>query len=137
MGFFYSVFNNKCSYCNIGDLYEERNPYKLKKLADMHKNCSVCGQSFEPETGFYYGSMYVSYGVSVLIMFIPAGIAYFVFGAGFWMMFSLVIGIYISMFPLIFRWARNIWLNIFVKYSPAAHTKYKSNHQLNKPPINS
>jgi hypothetical protein len=137
MGFFNSVLNNKCSKCNYGDLYLEKNPYKLSKLGDMHKNCSVCGQSFEPETGFYYGSMYVSYAVSVSVMFIPAGIAYFVFDAGFWTMFSLVLGIYISMFPFIFRWARNIWLNIFVKYSPSTHAKYKAEHELHKSQVNS
>ncbi|GAB4135149.1 MAG: DUF983 domain-containing protein [Bacteroidia bacterium] len=119
----YSVFAHKCPKCNLGDLYADNNPYHLSRLSEMHKTCSHCGQSFEPETGFYYGAMYVSYAVSVAIMFIPAGIMYFFFDAGFWAMLSLILGIYVTMFPLIFRWSRNIWLNIFVKFSPSLRKK--------------
>lgn len=33
----------------------------------MHETCDVCGLRFEVEPGFFYGSMYVSYGFSVAI----------------------------------------------------------------------
>ena len=68
--------------------------------------------------------MYVSYGLSVAIIFIPAYIIYAVFDASFQVLLATVIGIYITTFPLLFRWSRNIWLNIFVKFDP----EVKENH---------
>ena len=33
----------------------------------MNKNCPVCGQPTEVEVGFYYGTGYVSYTLSIAI----------------------------------------------------------------------
>ena len=33
----------------------------------MYKDCPVCGQPTEIEVGFYYGTSYVSYVLSILI----------------------------------------------------------------------
>lgn len=114
----YSIFSSKCPRCNLGNLYEDNNPYHLSRLGQMKKTCDCCGQKFEPETGFYYGAMYVSYAVSIIVLFIPAGILYFGFNAGFPVLLATIIGIYIVTFPLVFRWSRNIWLNIFVHFDP-------------------
>ncbi|MCU0432296.1 MAG: DUF983 domain-containing protein [Bacteroidia bacterium] len=122
----YSIFASKCPKCNLGDLYVDNNPFHLRKLGDMHKNCSCCGQVYEPETGFYYGAMYVSYGVSILLMFIPAAILYFGFNAQFPTLLATVLGIYVLSFPLVFRWSRNIWLNIFVRFDPELKQKLSS-----------
>ena len=35
---------------------------------DMNKECPVCGQPTEIEVGFYYGTGYVSYVLSILIV---------------------------------------------------------------------
>lgn len=82
----------------------------------MKKECEKCGQKYEPETGFYYGAMYVSYFLSIFFMFIPAGILYLAFDLSLEFLIGVVIGIYIFAYPLLFRWSRNIWLNIFVKF---------------------
>jgi Protein of unknown function (DUF983) len=125
-GPFYSIFASKCPKCNLGDLYLDSNPYHLKKLGDMHKSCSCCDQVYEPETGFYYGAMYVSYGLSIILMFIPAAVLYFGFDAGFPVLLATVLGIYILSFPLVFRWSRNIWLNMFVRFDPQAHQQARN-----------
>ena len=62
----YSVLAAKCPKCHKGDFFETSNPYNLKKFDKMHKKCPECGQDFELETGFYYGAMYVSYGLTVM-----------------------------------------------------------------------
>lgn len=117
-GALYSIFASKCSKCNVGDLYVDNNPYHLSKLGQMRTSCECCGQVYEPETGFYYGAMYVSYAVSIILIFIPAAILYFGFNADFPVLLATVLGIYILSFPLVFRWSRNIWLNIFVRFDP-------------------
>lgn len=119
----YSVTRSKCPKCNLGDLYVVNNMYNLRSLGKMKTQCEYCGQLFEPETGFYYGAMYVSYALSIMAMFIPAYALYFIFDVGFPVMLGVVIGIYILFFPVFFRISRNIWLNIFVKFDQSARDK--------------
>jgi hypothetical protein len=119
----YSVFYSKCPKCNLSDLYLDNNPWHLSKLGKMKVQCERCGQKFVPETGFYYGAMYVSYALGIMLMFIPAAILYFGFGVSFKILLIYVLGIYVLSFPLIFRWSRNIWLNMFVRYDAGLHDK--------------
>ena len=117
-GALYSIVTSKCSKCNLGDLYPDKNPYHLRHLGKMHSNCKFCGQRYEPETGFYYGAMYVSYGLSVMVIFIPAYILYSFFEVSVTTLMITIFSIYFLTFPILFRWSRNIWLNIFVKFDP-------------------
>jgi hypothetical protein len=117
-GFLYSVVKSKCPRCNLDNLYVDNNPYHLSKLGDMKKHCDKCNQRYEPETGFYYGAMYVSYGLGVAFMVVPSLLMYWLFDLGFAALLTFILSVYILAFPLFFRWSRNIWLNIFVKYNP-------------------
>ncbi len=127
-GSLFSILHSKCPKCNLDKLYEDNNPYHLSKLGSMHKNCARCGQKFEPETGFYYGAMYVSYGLSVGLMFIVAAILYWGFDASFAVLLTTILGIYILGFPLLFRISRNIWLAMFVKYNPTLRAELERQH---------
>ena len=113
----YSVLNQKCPRCHEGDLFIEKNPYKLSKIFLMPKRCSVCGQVYELEPSFYYGSMYVNYGLTVAIA-VAVFLAMFVLGSG-WELYEYLIGIIVALIvttPLTFRLGRTIWINMFVKY---------------------
>ena len=55
----------KCPRCRKGDMFEGRNPWHLKSTMKMNKACPVCGQPLNIEVGFYYGSGYVSYALTV------------------------------------------------------------------------
>jgi uncharacterized protein (DUF983 family) len=48
----------RCPACGVGPLF--RGPFT------MHRQCGHCGLSFEREPGFYLGSIYVNYGVTVI-----------------------------------------------------------------------
>jgi hypothetical protein len=89
----------------------------------MKKCCDKCGQAYEPETGFYYGAMYVSYGLGIALLFVPAYILHLLFDLSFGILLTFVLGMYVITFPLVFRWSRNIWLNIFVKFDQELHDK--------------
>lgn len=115
-GYFNSVLKSKCPRCNLDNLYVDNNPYHLSRLGQMKKQCDKCGQRYEPETGFYYGAMYVSYGLGVAFMVAPAMIMYGVFNLSFGWLLTFILAMYILAFPLFFRLSRNIWLNMFVKY---------------------
>lgn len=118
-----SILSNHCPRCRRGDLYKQRNPYKLKGLMLMNEECPVCGQTTDMEPGFYYGTSYVSYALGVAIS-VATFIAWWVI-IGFslhdnrffwWMGVNAVI--LVLMQPLLMRLSRTIWLSFFVRYSP-------------------
>src|SRR5689334_7200367 len=61
--YLYTVINAKCPRCREGSMFPPGTLYS-SRFADMYKQCPCCGQSFEPEPGYYYGAMYVSFGFS-------------------------------------------------------------------------
>lgn len=122
-GFLNSVVNSKCPRCNLDNLYLDNNPYHLSKLSQMKKCCDKCNQAYEPEPGFYYGAMYVSYGLGVAFMLAPSMLMYYLFDLSFAVLLTFVLTMYVLCFPLFFRWSRNIWLNIFVKFDAKVHDR--------------
>jgi hypothetical protein len=82
----------------------------------MYSTCSHCHLVYEKETGFFYGAMYASYGLSVGWFIIWYAIQNFFLNLdtlGF--AIGLVISI-IIMSPLSLRWSRLIWLSLFYSY---------------------
>ena len=63
----YSILNNKCPRCHEGKFFDSANPYNLAKMTSMPDKCPECGQPYEPEPGFYFGAMYVSYALGVAL----------------------------------------------------------------------
>jgi len=84
----------------------------------MHERCSNCGTKYKIEPSFFYGSMYVSYGVGIAIAMVAFVLAYFVFDWSRWNIFWLITAISIFSLPLVIRLSRNIWINIFMEYDP-------------------
>jgi uncharacterized protein (DUF983 family) len=97
-------------------MYLDKNPYNLGNLYKMHENCRHCGLKYQVEPSFFYGAMYVSYGLTVLI-----GIAVFLVLNSFIelnankSLVAIIIGIVVLM-PITARLARNIYINMFVAY---------------------
>jgi hypothetical protein len=111
------VVANRCPNCHQGACFKTDNPYKLSQAYQMHAHCPHCGQNFEPETGFYFGSMYISYGLSLIVTMI----AFFGFAIGLdadpIRVFIVLSVILLALHPVFFRLSRLIWLHIFVKYN--------------------
>lgn len=111
----YSIVAMKCPRCHEADMF--RSPLLPKfNLLDMHDNCPVCGQSFNLETGFYWGAMYIAYAYSSGALLIVAGLCFLVFHLG--LVPSLVamsVATLLGFAPNA-RLARTTWINIFVGY---------------------
>lgn len=110
-----SVLKLKCPKCGQGDLFINKSAYQFKGFFDMHKECSNCKQDFEIEPGFYYGAMYVSYGVTIAI-----SVAVFVamtvlnlYSVGAYIIAN-IITLIISL-PYVFKLSRSFWLKLMVK----------------------
>lgn len=110
---FNRIMQSKCPRCGESDLFVDPNPYHLGNMGKMHKSCSHCGLRFEPETGFYYGAMYLSYAIGVFSSLIFFAIFNFVFGITTLWAFILVAVIWIGASPFLFRFSRTLWLSLF------------------------
>jgi hypothetical protein len=68
----YSIFYNKCPKCHCGKFWHKNNPYlnifKDNNLTNDH--CDHCKFKYEIEPGFWFGAMYVSYGIAVVFLII-------------------------------------------------------------------
>jgi uncharacterized protein (DUF983 family) len=66
----WSVFTMRCPRCRRGPMFKNKNAYaklSLKHIFDMPDNCPECGQKYDMEPGFWYGTGYVSYGLAVAV----------------------------------------------------------------------
>ncbi|MFD2514980.1 DUF983 domain-containing protein [Pontibacter locisalis] len=124
----YSIATAKCPRCREGDMFPKGTLYSTK-FADMHDSCPCCGQPFEPEPGFYYGAMYVSFAFNVGIFLIALFILHqFVEEITMAMMIGVVVVLVVGLLPVIFRLSRVLWINIFVRYEgPCSQIAKKPN----------
>ena len=117
-----SIFQNKCPRCRRGQLYRESNPYHLKRFMQMHEMCRVCGQPFDMEPGFYYGTNMVSYALAVVFSIFSFFAWWAIIGFSlqdkrvfFWLGINAVLLVMLQ--PPLMRLSRSIWLSFFVPYS--------------------
>lgn len=116
-----AVLTNKCPRCREGYLFTNTNAYQLKNVVQMNEHCPVCGQVTEIEVGFYYGTGYVSYALSVafIVSFFVAWYVLIGFSINdnriFWCLGGSITAL-ILLQPLLMRLSRSIWLSWFVKY---------------------
>jgi uncharacterized protein (DUF983 family) len=111
----YSILYNKCPKCHQGDFFVHRSPFR-KDFVKMHDHCSHCGELFNKEVGFYYGAMYVSYGLNIalgvglfllMVLLLHVGLLTYLF---------TFFGVVLILFPWIMRISRLTYINLFVKF---------------------
>ena len=113
-----SILKGSCPRCQNESMYEDRNPLHLTKVLKMNEHCSHCGLKYLIEPSFFYGAMYVSYGLNVAI-----GIAAFIIGFVFFDLnmkasFIAIFASLLILMPYVLRLSRNIYINMFVSYDP-------------------
>lgn len=66
----WSMLTMKCPRCRRGEMFANKSAYRklsLKHIFAMPDNCSECGQKYDMEPGFWYGTSYVSYALTVAL----------------------------------------------------------------------
>ncbi len=113
-----SIINNRCPRCRTGHLFIH--PYSLGTAYKMLDYCPVCSQKYEPEPGYYYGAMFISY-VLTGWLFLAIGLT-LVFVLGWTLAPTLLVVAMVMLLShnLIYRLSRSIWIHIFVKFDPQA-----------------
>lgn len=112
----YSIFTGTCPKCHQESMYETKNPYILSDVLKINDHCSNCKLKYRLEPSFFYGSMYVSYGVGIAFSVIAFLISYLVFESSLMGAFIAIVITMIVSGPIIMRLSRNIWINMFVNY---------------------
>ncbi|NNF22590.1 MAG: DUF983 domain-containing protein [Saprospiraceae bacterium] len=110
----YGAFKFKCPRCQEGDLFNK--PMKLSNPMDMPTNCSECGQKFEPEPGYYYGAMFLSYIILGWFCLGIVGFCIMVLGCSVEVSFAILIAIIAIIFFWNLRFTRALWINLMIKY---------------------
>lgn len=120
-GILTSILRMKCPNCRKGDMYLQKSIFPLKSMMDMPERCPVCGQKMEIEVGFYYGTGYVSYGLSVAVAIFNA--VWYAVLVGFswkdnsiWWYLGITVAMLILLQPLLMRISRVLYLYMFVSY---------------------
>jgi uncharacterized protein (DUF983 family) len=125
ISYLHTVLSNRCPRCREGELFEVANPYTYGKVLKMNKACKVCGQPTEIEVGFYYGTAYVSYALTVAFSIATFLIWWLLFGFSlqdgdlrvlYWGITNAVL--MIALQPVFMRLSRAIWISWFVKFEP-------------------
>jgi uncharacterized protein (DUF983 family) len=122
--YLWSILSMKCPRCRRGPMFKNSNAYKKITLAhifDMPEHCSVCGQKYDLEPGFWYGTAYVSYALAVAIS-VSTFVAWLVLiGVStednrifYWLGFNAIALIVLQ--PWMMRLSRVIYIRFFIRY---------------------
>ncbi|MHA7941955.1 DUF983 domain-containing protein [Formosa sp. 3Alg 14/1] len=113
----YSIFTGACPKCHQESMYVNKNAYVLSDTLKMHEHCSHCHTKYKIEPSFFYGAMYVSYAVGIAFAVAAFVISHLFLGSGLVTAFIAIVCTLIVFMPIIMRWSRNIWINMFMSYN--------------------
>lgn len=112
----YSILTGSCPKCHHESMYTSKSLYNPSLTLKMNERCSHCNTKYQIEPSFFYGSMYVSYGVGIAFAVAAFVISYLFLGSTLKTAFIAIVATLIACLPIILRLSRNIWINIFMSY---------------------
>jgi hypothetical protein len=93
----------------------------------MNDPCPVCGLVFEREPGYFFGAMYFSYAIAVVILvplffllqwLLPEPLG--------WLVVPITLLPYLFLVPLVFRYSRVLWLYFDRSIAPSEVSSHPS-----------
>ncbi|WP_299162333.1 DUF983 domain-containing protein [uncultured Tenacibaculum sp.] len=112
----YSIFKSKCPRCHEGEFFKYGVSFNPKKITTLHDNCPKCNLKYMMEPSFFFGAMYINYGIAVALFVAIFIIAKVLIGLSILKSFILIIILSLLLTPINLRLSRIIWINIFVSY---------------------
>jgi Protein of unknown function (DUF983) len=82
----------------------------------MNEECPHCGASFNPEPGFYFGAMFVSYALTVVLFTFVGVMLYFLFQPSDTVYVIAITLSALLFMPFSFRYSRVLFLYWFGGY---------------------
>jgi uncharacterized protein (DUF983 family) len=107
-----ALLSGKCPVCREGDIFKY--PFsRISHFAEMNMHCTKCGALLEPEPGFYFGAMYITYAFNVVLL-IGFGLSLYYFVELPEVVYLILIALMAVLFmPPSFRISRVLWLYWF------------------------
>lgn len=114
-----NAWSYKCPRCRTGKLFVE--PLQITKPLDMPSHCAHCKQDLEPEPGFYFGAMFISYIIGSFIFLAIALTLVFAFKWSVEGTMLVVLFAGLIIYLKLLRLSRSVYIHMIVKYEE----KYK------------
>ena len=112
------ILNNDCPQCHKGKVFNEKSIFFNFGFPKMNEYCSHCNYKFEKEPGYFFGAMYVNYGLTVAQGIATYVIAQFFFKETFDLRIIPIIAVVIlAMASINIRLSRLLWIYMFKNYS--------------------
>ena len=119
----YSILNTKCPRCHEGEFFEHKITYNPSKITKLHDNCPKCNLKYMMEPSFFYGAMYVNYGITVALSVATFVISMLFFNLTLLQCFAAIIIVLLILAPINMRLSRIIWINMFIAYNKTSIKK--------------
>jgi uncharacterized protein (DUF983 family) len=104
-----ALLDLRCPRCHTGKLFTHA--ALSTSFVEMPAQCPICGQTYEPEPGFYYGAMYISSGFSTGILLLVGFMLYYLANdPPLWVYITTVAAAVMVVTPLLFRYSRAVML---------------------------
>ena len=114
----YSILRGKCPRCHEGNFFKYTFTMNIFKVNKIEKKCSQCDLKYMIEPAFYFGALYVSYGITVAICIVTFIISKIIFDLALLPSFITVFIVLILFIPVNLRLSRILWINMFINYKP-------------------
>jgi len=125
-----NILSLKCPRCHTGSIFTHK-WYQLNHTTSLKESCETCGQRTQLEPGFYHGTGYVSYALTVGFSIISFVIFYLVTGITirdgrifYWLIANTVVLILLQ--PWFMRLSRVLWLSWFFHDDDKFHNSVRS-----------
>ena len=114
-----AAFRLRCPYCLEGQVFEG--------WFGVRRQCSSCGFFYSRESGFFGGSIYFGYAVTIMVAVVVGFIVGYVFGQG-WSIPTLAVVLLVTiLFPIwFFRYARILWMCMDLYMNPPVKEDFTS-----------
>ncbi len=114
----YNIFSNNCPNCYEGKVFADKSFFFSIGFPKMNKQCSHCHSTFEKEPGYFFGAMFVNYGLTVGEGIITYFIAAQFFEKTFdFRIYPIIVAVIFSLTFFNIRLSRMIWIYMFKNYS--------------------
>jgi uncharacterized protein (DUF983 family) len=99
----WAMLRQRCPRCLEGPIY--------RTWIDRHERCPACNLRYEREPGYFIGSLYISYGMAVILLLLGLWIGSMLLpdmDLGWIVLISAAI--FVPFVPMVTRYARVTWM---------------------------
>ena len=112
------ILNNDCPYCLKDKVFNEKSIFFNFGFPKMNEYCSHCNYKFEKKPEYFFGAMYINYGLTVAQGIENYVIAQFFFKETFDLRIIPIIAVaIIAMASINICLSRLLWIYMFKNYS--------------------